>query len=80
MIISSYVIEAIPDRCAEVSKAVCAFPGVEVHGQEESRLIVTIEADCLSETQVLAAALSRIEDVTTVKLIYCNFEDETLCD
>ena len=80
MIISSYVLDTLPDTHDEVARALIGFTGVEIHGREGDKLIVTIEADSLEETYTLATALSNTDNVTTVNLIYCNFEDETLCD
>ncbi|MCL1847381.1 MAG: chaperone NapD [Coriobacteriia bacterium] len=80
MVISSYVIDTIPEKCEEVSSILVTYPGVELHGQEKNRLIVTIEADSVDETYVIATKMALLDGVLNNNLIYCNFEDETLCD
>ena len=80
MVISSYVIDTIPEKCEEVSALLVTFEGVELHGQEKNRLIVTIEADSVDATYEIATKLSLLDGVLNNNLIYCNFEDETLCN
>jgi len=79
MVISSYVIQALPEKCEEVAKALTTYKGVEVHEQIEGRLVVSIEAESTDATYELATRLSQMSGVVTVNLVYCNFEDETLC-
>jgi len=79
MVISSYVIQAFPERSDEVAQAISAYEGVEVHEQIEDRLVVSIEAESTDATYELATLLSQLQGVVTVNLVYCNFEDETLC-
>ena len=79
MVISSYVIQALPERSEEVVKALTAYVGVEVHEQIENQLVVSIEAESTDATYELATQLSQMQGVVTVNLVYCNFEDETLC-
>lgn len=78
MVISSYVIETMPDSREEVAHALTSYAGVEVHGNEGNKLIVSIEADSIDQTYELATKLSQINGVLTTNLVYCNFEDETL--
>jgi len=78
MVISSYVIDAMPARREEVAQAVASYDGVEVHGNEGNRLIVTIEAGSIDQTYGLATKVSQISGVLATNLVYCNFEDETL--
>jgi len=80
MVISSYVIDTLPKKCAQVTEALSGFEGVEIHGNENHRLIVTIEADSVDATYALATKLSQVDGVLTTNLVYCNFEDETLCN
>jgi len=80
MVISSYVIDTLPHDCETVINALGAYTEVEVHGHENNRIVITIEADSLDHTYELATTLSQINGVLTTSLVYCNFEDEALCD
>ena len=80
MVISSYVIDTVPEKREEVADALIVFAGVEVHGHEKNRLVVSIEADSINKTYEIATRLSQVEDVLTVNLVYCNFEDENFED
>jgi len=79
MVISSYVIQSLPEQSEQVAKALTAYEGVEVHEQIGDRLVVSIEAESTDATYELATQLSQMQGVVTVNLVYCNFEDETLC-
>jgi len=79
MIISSYVIETFPQKQEKVVEALTAHAGVEVHETVENRLVVSIEAESIDATYAIATQLSQMLGVITVNLVYCNFEDETLC-
>ena len=78
MIISSYVLETIPEKCEAVIETLATFEGVEVHERVESRLVVSIEADTTEDTYALATKMTQLDGVFAVNLVYCNFEDETL--
>ena len=79
MVISSYVILTLPERRDEVAEALVAYEGVEVHERIEHSLVVSIEAESTDAAYELATKLTKMPGVATVNLIYCNFEDETLC-
>jgi len=79
MIISSYVIQANPRNIEEVAESLASHAGVEVHERVENRLVVSIEADSTDATYELATKLTQLHGVIAVNLVYCNFEDETLC-
>jgi len=78
MIISSYVVETIPEKCESVIEALSALDGVEVHERIESRLVVSVEADSTDETYAIATKMTQMDGAFAVNLVYCNFEDETL--
>lgn len=80
MVISSYVIDTVPEKREQVASTISVFEGVEIHGHEKHQLIVTIEADSVDATYALATKLSQVDGVLATNLVYCNFEDETLCD
>jgi len=81
MVISSYVVETLPEKQQEVTAGLTALEseGVEIHGQDEvSKIVITIESDSVDSTYALATKITLLEGVLNTNLVYCNFEDEVL--
>jgi nitrate reductase NapD len=78
MVISSFVLRCYPAQTDSVACALGAWQGVELHAQEDERIVVTVEADSLDQGYRMALELSQLEGVLAADLVYCNFEDE--CD
>lgn len=76
MVISSLVVDVMPDTAQSVSAALVTREGVEVHGIENSRIVVTIEADTVDDSHAIASSFIEIEGVMNINLIYANFEDD----
>ncbi len=76
MVISSLVVNAVADKASTAAEALAAIPGVEVHGCEEGKIVVTIEAETSVESHDIAATFMDIEGVYGVGLVYFNFEDD----
>lgn len=55
-----------------------ALEGVEVHGAQHGQYILSIELKSVDATYRRATEITRMNGVTTLSLVYCNFEDETL--
>jgi len=79
MNISSVVVQARPERLAEVRASLAALPGVEVHGESpEGKLVLTLEDDASDSTRSAAdryVALNNIPGVLSAAMIY-QFSDE----
>jgi len=80
MVISSLVVETMPERTEAVAAALAAISGVEVHETNGYKLVVTIEADSTDDSHATASSFIDVEGVIGINLIYVNFEDETLGD
>ena len=78
VVISSLVVETLPGRTDAVAAALeaQACSGVEVHERVGAKLVVSIEAPSLDESQGLAAGFAAIEGVTGVNLVYVHCEDD----
>ncbi len=78
VVISSLVVETVPERTADVARSLAEIDGVEVHEVQGFKVVVTIEAPSTGASHAIASSFIQIEGVTGVNLVYVNFEDETL--
>jgi nitrate reductase NapD len=78
MVISSYIIESLPGCLAKVKDALEAMPGVELHGADNYRLVITIEQPTVEDTFEQAKSISGISGVAAANLVYHNFAQEEL--
>ena len=76
MVISSLVIETVPEYTEAVSAQLSDLPGVEVHGIEGYKIVITIEAPTVDESHDIANSIIPIPGVLGVNLVYLNFEDD----
>lgn len=76
MVISSLVVDAAPGTEHSITERLFAIDGVEVHSQEENRLVVTIEAETVDASHAIASSFIEIEGVMNINLVYANFEDD----
>ena len=74
--ISSLVVEALPERVESVADALRRIEGVEVHGIDSYKIVITIEAETVDESHEIASGMIGIEGVIGVNLVYMNFEDD----
>lgn len=75
-VISSLIVETLPENMARVEAALAELDGVEVHGSENGQIVITIERETMSASHDLANSLTQIDGVVAVNLIYANFEDD----
>lgn len=76
MVISSLVVETMPDRTDDVARELAQREGVEVHETNGHKIVVTIEADTVDDSHDIASGFIGIEGVTGINLVYANFEDD----
>ena len=76
MVISSLVIETMLDYTQQVADELASRQGIEVHGIDGYKIIITIEAPTVDESHAIANAIVPIVGVIGVDLIYLNFEDD----
>lgn len=75
-VISSLVIETVPEYTESVAAQLPELDGVEVHGVDGYKIIITIEAETVDESHAIASSMISITGVIGVNLIYVNFEDD----
>lgn len=78
VVISSLVVETVPECTDEVVRALEEIDGVEVHEVQGYKVVVTIEAPSSAASHAVASSFVGIKGVTNINLVYVNFEDETL--
>lgn len=76
MVISSLVVESLPDSVDAVADELRGIGGVEVHGIEGYKIVITIEAETVDASHDIADGISLLSGVLGVDLIYLNFEDD----
>ena len=77
MHITSCIVHTRPEMAASVHTALEEFEGVEVHGgQQEGKLIVTVEAAHGNEAADAMAKFHDVEGVVNTVLIYHHSEDD----
>ncbi len=80
MVISSLVVETMPQDTAAVAAQIVQNPGVEVHEVVEYKLVVTIEAETVDDSQAIANSVITVPGVVGVNLVYANFEDDPMIE
>jgi nitrate reductase NapD len=74
--VSSYVVRVRPEDGQSVSPAIASIDGLEVHAEENGKLIVTAEARNVRELAELSGVLEAIEKVISVAPIYHEFSSD----
>ena len=75
-VISSLIIETMPENMERVANELAKRDGVEVHGQENGKIVITIEKESLDASYDLASSFVEIPGVLGINLIHVNFEDD----
>jgi nitrate reductase NapD len=74
--VSSYVVRVKPQDGQFVSNIIDAIAGLEVHAEEDGKLIVTAEAGNVRELADLSRVLEETEKVVSVAPIYHEFSSD----
>jgi nitrate reductase NapD len=64
------------DYTQQVADELASRQGIEVHGIDGYKIIITIEAPTVDESHAIANAIVPVVGVIGVDLIYLNFEDD----
>ena len=75
-VISSLVIETVSDYTDGIAAWLAEMEGVEVHGIDGYKIVITIEAETVDASHEIANSIVPITGVIGVNLIYLNFEDD----
>jgi nitrate reductase NapD len=74
--VSSFVVRVRPQDGPSVSRVIQAVAGLEVHAEEDGKLIVTAEAANVRELAKLSAVLQETDKVMSVAPIYHEFSSD----
>lgn len=76
MVISSLIVETLPDLTSSVAQSLSSIEGVEVHGVNDNQVVVTIEAPTTDASHEVASGFVNIKGVLGINLVYANFEED----
>ncbi len=77
--ICGVLVQARPERLAEVGDRLAAIPGVEVHAQDpQGRLVVIVEPSDGRRTIDTVSGLGEVEGVVATSLVYQYLEDDEI--
>jgi nitrate reductase NapD len=74
--VSSFVVRVRPQDGRFVSSIIASIAGLEVHAEEDGKLIVTAEAGNVRELADLSRVLEETEKVVSVAPIYHEFSSD----
>jgi len=74
--VASFVVHAKPARADAVASSLVEFAGVEVHGENKGKLVVTAEAGNIRGLADLTETIQQIPDVIAVAPVYHEFTEE----
>ena len=70
------MVETVPDCTQGVAAQLAGIEGVEVHGIDGYKIVITIEAETVDASHDIANGIVPLKGVIGVNLIYLNFEDD----
>lgn len=71
--VASFVVRARPEHGEDLANRLNAMRGIEVHVQEEGKLVVTAEAGSVKELADRTAKLENVKRVISVAPVYHEF-------
>lgn len=75
--VASYVVSCQPQDGELVSAEIETMPGLEVHAEEQGKLVVTAEAEGVRELADITAKLEAVGAVIAVAPVYHEYSPET---
>lgn len=75
--VASYVVTCQPETAKDVVASIDAMPGLEVHVEEQGKLVVTAEADNVRKLADVTGSLEAISSVYSVAPVYHEYTPET---
>lgn len=74
--VASFVVTCQPESADKVVASIDAMAGLEVHVEEQGKLVVTAEANDVRELADMTARLEAVSSVFTVAPVYHEFTPE----
>lgn len=72
--VSSAIVTAWPQECADVARRIAALPGTEVRHVENSRIIVVIEGDSSSTISSRLTEIAAMRGTLSANLVFEHAE------
>jgi nitrate reductase NapD len=73
--VASYVVRTRPEDGGRVAGSINAIPGLEVHVEQQGKLVVTAEARNVRELAEFAISLQDLGGVISVAPVYHEYEN-----
>ena len=71
--VTSFVVSTRPEHGARVAGKINSMPGLEVHAEQQGKLVVTAEAYSVGELAELADSLEQVDSVIAVAPVYHEY-------
>ena len=73
--IAGVVVHARPERAADIRTAIAAMAGAEIHAEQNSKLVVTVETADAAALADTVTAIGRLDGVLSAAPVYHHAED-----
>lgn len=73
--VASYVVRTLPADAAHVVRHISSMSGLEVHAEEQGKLVVTAEARSARDLATIADDLGAVASVVSVAPVYHEYSD-----
>ncbi len=73
--VASYVVSTRPEDGVRVAERINKMPGLEVHVEQQGKLVVTAEARNVRELAEFATSLEEVGGVMSVAPVYHEYEN-----
>ncbi len=73
--VASYVVSTRPEDGVRVAERINEMPGLEVHVEQQGKLVVTAEARNVRELAEFATSLEEVGGVMSVAPVYHEYEN-----
>lgn len=74
--ISSAVVVALPVRREEIARRLAAMPGVDVHADDGSRIVITIEGPDSGMLGATLTGISAMDGVISANMVFEHVEQQ----
>lgn len=71
--VTSFVVSTRPEHGPRVAAKINAMPGLEVHAEQQGKLVVTAEAHSVGALADLASSLEQVDSLIAVAPVYHEY-------
>lgn len=73
--VASFIVQTFPENLVLLSEKLSALPGVEVHGANNGKLVVTAEGSSSGEIAALNLEIADMDEVLMVAPVYHQYDN-----